>query len=816
MRWHKKIAALLGIVLGCGSWQAVGADMLTFGDPEAWESVWVLKPGLTVFNEDGHLGLVKFNKDINAAQDAHLFTHATNERGDVAGGVWSALSNEADVQRIIDGDRTTYWRPDGDDSIDQWIVQIDLGRAVLVKEIRLHFPDEEGARPFKQFSVFTATGAHVSVQEDVFRFSPVYRTTKPNASSVVSFGFKSAEEDTTRLIGGARGESIEGFETAPDRFKANTATGAQQGLSLVEANSKWEMVQFIRFLVDEKQLDGALAEIEVIAVGDNISLGTEIKGGSAVNGSRATDPLFWLDGNLNTYGVVEVHQQFTESRGTAFDGGLWWQVDLGATYWVDDAFMYWQKAGERLAQFRQDTNNAGTGYTFFSSDGKRTLSGDIDYDEWIFEPEWTNNREQFKRHYRYLFSPRKVRHIFWVALHDLGWRAHPMEFHMFSPGYPAEVVLRSDFINLGDLAGDGQPKVIKAVHWDADLPAGSRIELRTRSGNQQGEVYTFKNKIGEVVTEEKWNSSPKVLRGPIDTTIVVGEDWSEWSNEYKFSGEAFQSDSPRRFVQLELIMASEDYNVAATVRSVSLEYVDALVNGARGTIAPRSAKPNEDTRFTYTLWPEVTAVNEGFDAMRFIVPDLFAAKDIEVKVGAETVVPSSISIDVDSLMLSLPLKVTGDSVQVSFTTKLVRNASVVELDLGSSDSPGLWQDVEPASRRSNVVLLPDLLTSDKLIDDLQISSSVFTPNGDGVNDQLELSFVVFKADTAEPHVDVLDLAGRNITRLQGRTEGPTRHFSWDGTDAAGKHVEPGLYLFRIDANAAAGDATQLRTVSVVY
>ena len=54
-------------------------------------------------------------------------------------------------------------------------------------------------------------------------------------------------------------------------------------------------------------------KIEVIAAGDNISLGVEEKGGTYINGSRATDPFFWLDGNLNTYGVIEVHQQFTES-----------------------------------------------------------------------------------------------------------------------------------------------------------------------------------------------------------------------------------------------------------------------------------------------------------------------------------------------------------------------------------------------------------------------------------------------------------------------------------------------------------------------
>ncbi len=814
MPMDKKMLLICGLATTLGLSSLAGGDMLTFGDPSSWRSTWEMKPGITVFDAAGHLGLVKFRKDINATQDAHLFTHPSNERGDVSGGIWSALSNERDAPLLIDGDRTTYWQPDGDDSVDQWIVQIDLGRAVLVKEIRLHFPDEEGARPFRQFSVFTATGAHVSAKDDVFRFNPVYRTTEPNRDALVRFGFRPAEEDTARVLEVLTDER-RALAVAMGRTEADVQ-GLVGDAEVVAVNSEWQMVQFVRFIADEQQLDGALAELEVITVGDNISLGVESRGGSYVNGSRATDPLYWLDGNLNTYGVVEVHQQFTESRGTAFEGGLWWQVDLGVTYWVDDAFMYWQKAGERLATFSLGTNNAGTGYTFFSSDGTRTLSGDIDYTEWIFEPEWTNVREQFKRHYRYLFNPRKVRHIFWLALHDLGWRAHPMEFHMYSPGYPAEVVLRSDFINLGQLAGDGQPKVIKAVHWDADLPPGARIELRTRSGNEQGEEYTFRNKIGEIVTEEKWNSSPKVLRGPVDTTIVVGEDWSEWSNEYKFSGESFQSDSPRRFVQLELILATEDYEVAPLVRSVSLEYVDALVNGARGTIHPRSAKPNEDTRFTYTLWPDARSGNAGFDRLRFVVPDLLSVEDVAVTVGQQVIEPLSVQVEGDSLLVSLSDAVLGDSVSVGFTTRLVRNASVIELDLGSSASPDLWQDVEPAARRSNVVLLPDLVATDRLIDDLQISGRAFTPNGDGVNDALSLSFVLLKADAVEPQVQVLDMSGRVVVRLAGVSTGPARRFVWDGRDETGQRVAPGVYLYRIDANAAAGDATQLHTVSVAY
>ena len=77
-----------------------------------------------------------------------------------------------------------------------------------------------------------------------------------------------------------------------------------------------------------------------------------------------------------------------------------------------------------------------------------------------------------------------------------------------------------------------------------------------------------------------------------------------WSNVYQFSGESFKSDSPRRFMLLEMILATDDPAVAPTVNSVSVEYENALVQGARGSVAPREASPNQDTHFTYSLWPE--------------------------------------------------------------------------------------------------------------------------------------------------------------------------------------------------------------------
>ncbi|SVE30816.1 uncharacterized protein METZ01_LOCUS483670, partial [marine metagenome] len=241
----------------------------------------------------------------------------------------------------------------------------------------------------------------------------------------------------------------------------------------------------------------------------------------------------------------------------------------------------------------------------------------------------------------------------------------------------------------------------------------------------------------------------------------------------QFSGETFKSASPRRFVQLEMILSTDDPQVAPTVRSLAIEFDDALVQGARGSIMPRSARPNEDTRFVYTLWPQSDEGDEGFDLLRFVLPG--RADDIGVQIGGENIVPNQILTQQDSLLVVLPRTVKADSLQVDFTTRVVRNATVFGLDLGSSTRPGLWQSVEATERRANIVLLPELTGSARLIDDLRFSTPVLTPNGDGTNDQVEISLVIFKVEVADPRVEIFDLSGRIVALLLPSATGPAMH-----------------------------------------
>ena len=102
-----------------------------------------------------------------------------------------------------------------------------------------------------------------------------------------------------------------------------------------------------------------------------------------------------------------------------------------------------------------------------------------------------------------------------------------------------------------------------------------------------------------------------------------------------------------------------------------------------------------------------------------------------------------------------------------------------------------------------------------VIEDLQITPRILSPNGDGAHDEAVIRFALPSA-LQDRHVELAihDLAGRRLRLQEAEARGIVR-FTWDGRDDAGHLVAPGLYLCRLRVAAQASGATNASAVRVL-
>ena len=91
------------------------------------------------------------------------------------------------------------------------------------------------------------------------------------------------------------------------------------------------------------------------------------------------------------------------------------------------------------------------------------------------------------------------------------------------------------------------------------------------------------------------------------------------------------------------------------------------------------------------------------------------------------------------------------------------------------------------------------------IQNLTFSSSVFTPNGDGINDQLRAAYSLFHLPETVPVVLEAGL----------QSAGP-QHLRWDGRDESGRRLPPGLYLVALDLRSEFAANAQYRPLGIAY
>ncbi len=763
-----KLPAAIALLL-LSTWACL-ADEYRFDRKADWDG-WTFPRGAVVQNEDGSIGLGRINRSIDAVTAARDFRHVIKSSKDpVPGGIRLVGSGAESADNIIDGRKDTWWQPPQDHVIEDWFIEVDLGRMVLATKIRLTFPDTLDARPFRSFSLYTNDGLRASAARDVFQYSRAGRASEPNEERVVEYDLQ------TIWPGGATGEHLVTGDTLDHA-----------------------MVQYVRFVAEGQNPGAALAEIEVVGIGDNAALGSLERGGGVRGGTDLNNLSTLIDGDKNTSWSLSGPNDWVLE-------GHWFEIDLGATYWIDRAFMHVSRSRSFFGSFEIATSD-GTQAAGVTTDRVR---GNFDFQQLT---RVDNIASPLRRVFDFRFPLRKTRYIFYHRLNFTriagaqGGTHNPFytltEFMLFGDGYVAGAQMESNFIDLGGT------KSIRTLSWDAELPPETFVEIRSQTGDTFLFEEKYYNKNGVEISQAQWNKLPKSQKQDIVEIQRRGPDWSGWSQAYDVPGEVFLSPTPRRFVQLQVRLGNDNPAVAPLLRSISLHFDDALVSGGvTSRILPRQTGFDSLQTFSFVLKPVFRSGDHGFD--RVLIRTPAPAATTQVKVAGDTVAPLAVAMAGDTLRIDLAERVQSDSVEVVFDARIQANATAFEAWVSLSGS-GVMQGARPAEQHAATVFVPSVALAGALIRSVDVTSQV-THNGDGVNDVASIRFALAKVESAVPEVTIHDLSGRTMRVVAAGADG----YGWDGRDDAGRLLPPGVYLCRIAVAADVGERSVRRIINLMY
>ena len=760
-----------------------------------------------------------------------------------------AGSNPANAYRAIDGDLTTYWEPEpvpaGIDLPAQWWYNLDLGRFVFAKKIVLKFVDEDVGDPFLLFDVLISDGLKPKLAplSATPNYSTVMRLLQENKSQrVFEIDLQDADQETRSqglrfvqiIINGTDGErgrqvTEAEYEELPvsDRGAIEYYKYLLDGSELLVDQDVYEKLSpgkraSIRHFRRERP---RLAEIEVWGEGDEILSGTVVRGGYI----KTTEPGValgpFIDGRRESSSIVVWGVGGWTGATTEINNRELF-FDLGTFYWVDTHLLAY--SGRSFGDYRIEV-----------SDGSLAPDGSL---------EWTRvlNRDQSGVYQRAFegnrFDPVTARffRMQWTVA-AFGASAVLAEIQLYGQGFLPRLSLESDLIRLGG------SRNLLSIEWDADTPPGTSVQIQTRTGNELGEILHYYKKDGTEVTEAQYGKLLSLFKGEIIPEEVPGSDWSDWSEPYTLSlGSTITSPSPREYLKVRATLVSEDPNAAAELRSIRLNYVDPVAQGLVGEVVPFEVDSLGTERpFSLYIRPDFVRNDSGFDKLLLVSPsdmrlefsglylgsesDFMAEGEIE-SLRIEDV--SVLATSADSLQLSFPLvdpNNGGDLLRLDFRTALFSTGAVLRASLqNGSGGAAAWQRVDSgdavALGAGNTTTLVGSVGRNELLYDVEVQPRVFSPNGDGINDDVAFEFTVVRVGDSSPaEVTVYDLSGRKVRQLvesRAVSTGP-RSLRWDGRDDAGQVVVPGVYYARLRVatetfGADVENAEVLRTVSVAY
>ena len=411
------------------------------------------------------------------------------------------------------------------------------------------------------------------------------------------------------------------------------------------------------------------------------------------------------------------------------------------------------------------------------------------------------------------------------------------EWEIYGEGFVTHTVYRTEILDFG------RPVAWSKIRWEGEIPPGTQLFLRTRTGNAPQPNRFWKvgatGKFEEVSVDEYLVPFTAGSFSKVNRTYDV-DHWSFWSAPYPFAaglrdpstpseawidGTSLLSPGPSRYLQFEIVMVA-DRAVAPRLENLSLLFAEEpAAQAVIGEIWPVETESFAPQTFTYVVRPLLRPGDRGFDRL-----------EIFTQIPADTV--HSVKVDGEEVIDRFPPEIHGDRIVVSFAPRqapqddekrieVVFDARVLRFGaeftgwVYDSGQPALKQQIQAGNatfRLGGDVLSVRTPMGGDLISRLQARPSPFTPNGDGVNDQVQIAYDLRDLDTPQQlTLRIFALGGRMVREV---VAAPSRSGSfdhaWDGRDDSDRVVPPGLYLYQVDLATDEGNEVSSGILSVAY
>ena len=344
----------------------------------------------------------------------------------------------------------------------------------------------------------------------------------------------------------------------------------------------------------------------------------------------------------------------------------------------------------------------------------------------------------------------------------------------------------------------GAPAVVKnvgRVRWQATVPAGTELTVQFRRAD---------------LADSAGGWSPPLTTGNI------------W----------FPAEEPGELVQYRVNMATRSPEKAPVFEHLEIDFdADQVpVSKAWGRIAPNRVPMGRDTAFTYTLDVEFADADAGLAQICIDVP---APAMLEEVAGLEGSALETWDSTRDQLTISLAEPLRQDTqLQIRFRTRThaAIHAFRARLFAPNSDNPLNAAEnaaIDPQSNAPYSWVLSAATSEARALSQVRVHPPVFSPNADGINDVATIEFVLSKVKTPQQvDIRIFDLSGRLVRDLRPPplSAGAYVRLStdsrppglWDGRNATGSRVAPGLYLYRVEVEVDTGAERAAGVVGVAY